>query len=523
MTLLSFLRRWWKRLALLTVAVAALGTCVVWDQLLRPRIEVLADPLERFKYGSIGTEKNGFRIPYWIWIALPRVFPEHLPGPGGYASLGFVWEQGHDLPVGLTKVTIGRQPTVGLNCALCHTASVRFDAREAAQVFPCGPNSTFDLQAYFQFLFRCADDPRFTAQNLLAELEPIHEFSWLEEQLYRYLLIPQTRSGLQAFGRQMSWMKSRPRWGRGRIEPFNPPKFDYLRQPEDGSIGTSDNMSIWGLAARGAIGSAMHWDGLAGPGESQLWDVVVSSAIGDSVRPADLPRQQLAELRDWLLGQEAPRYPGVVDEARAEEGRELFSAHCAACHAADGQRTGQVIPVEQIGTDPHRVQMWTAEATQSYHEYGREHVQGELQSLRKTNGYLADLLDGIWLRAPYLHNGSVPTLRDLLDQPAERPSVFWRGCDLYDGQRMGFVSRLEQLPAPFALTTAEQEYQLLGLPEEERKRRTIVPPRLDEAQARVLYTRFDTAERGNSNAGHLYGTQLSAAQKDALVEYMKKL
>ena len=50
---------------------------------------------------------------------------------------------------------------------------------------------------------------------------------------------------------------------------------------------------------------------------------------------------------------------------------------------------------------------------------------------RKTNGYANMPLDGLWLRAPYLHNGSVPTLRALLF-PEERPAVFYRGYDVYD-------------------------------------------------------------------------------------------
>ena len=49
-------------------------------------------------------------------------------------------------------------------------------------------------------------------------------------------------------------------------------------------------------------------------------------------------------------------------------------------------------------------------------------------------------LDGLWLRAPYLHNGSVPNLRALLDPPAERPRSFWRGSDLVDPGNGGFVS-----------------------------------------------------------------------------------
>ncbi len=55
-------------------------------------------------------------------------------------------------------------------------------------------------------------------------------------------------------------------------------------------------------------------------------------------------------------------------------------------------------------------------------------------------GYVAQYLDGIWLSAPYLHNGSVPTLRDLLRPVAQRPAVFYRGYDLYDPANVGFVS-----------------------------------------------------------------------------------
>ncbi len=47
---------------------------------------------------------------------------------------------------------------------------------------------------------------------------------------------------------------------------------------------------------------------------------------------------------------------------------------------------------------------------------------------------------GLWLRGPYLHNGSVPTLRALLDPPSERPSSFYRGSDLIDPGNGGFVS-----------------------------------------------------------------------------------
>ena len=63
---------------------------------------------------------------------------------------------------------------------------------------------------------------------------------------------------------------------------------------------------------------------------------------------------------------------------------------------------------------------------------------------RKTGGYANMPLDGIWLRAPYLHNGSVPSLRDLLEPAANRPPSFYRGNDVYDPVKVGFVSDLPE-------------------------------------------------------------------------------
>ena len=59
---------------------------------------------------------------------------------------------------------------------------------------------------------------------------------------------------------------------------------------------------------------------------------------------------------------------------------------------------------------------------------------------RKTFGYANSPLDGLWLRGPYLHNGSVPTLRDLLEPSDKRPVKFYRGYDVYDQKKVGFVS-----------------------------------------------------------------------------------
>ena len=89
------------------------------------------------------------------------------------------------------------------------------------------------------------------------------------------------------------------------------------------------------------------------------------------------------------------------------------------------------------------------------------------------------------IRDRYLHNGSVPTLADLLEPVESRPRQFWRGLDLFDATKVGFVS--------------------------------------DSDEAKRIGTPIDVARPGNSNAGHIWGTTLSAEEKRALLEYMKTL
>jgi hypothetical protein len=107
----------------------------------------------------------------------------------------------------------------------------------------------------------------------------------------------------------------------------------------------------------------------------------------------------------------------------------------------------------------------------------------KLRNFKKTNGYVNTLLDGLWLRAPYLHNGSVPTLRDLLNKPDQRPKKFYRGNDVYNWSDGGFKA---------------------------------------DAPGREFFE-YDTAKPGNNNGGHLYGTDLSDDEKNALIEYLKTL
>ena len=462
--------------AIAAVSILTLVT-VGWFNLFRVVPQTFRSTEEQFKYGSIGGEQQEGLL-YWIWLVLPRMFPEKLPGPGGYVSLGVTWEEGQEMPIGFSKKTIGF-PRVAINCAFCHVATVRTDAGQKPTIYSGGPSHQFNPQGYQRFLIDCANDARFTPDAIMDALEYVYEFSWIERMLYRYVIIPRVKQGLLEQKEQFAWSEDLPDWGHGRIDPFNPVKYRVLGQPIDGTIGNSDMVLIWNLRPR--LGLSFHWDGLS----AVLPEVTRSSAIGDGATPDSIPIEELDKIESWLMDLPPPKYPFPVDETLAAEGEAVYKQHCATCHDFGEELTGTVIPLGEVGTDRHRLDMWTAASAKAYNEYASDE-DWNFNGFVKTNGYVAVPLDGLWIRAPYLHNGSVPTLRDLLEPPDLRPKVFYRGYDVYDPIGVGFVSDVEQ-------------------------------------EAGRPFTRFDTAVEANGNQGHLYGTDLIDEEKRALLEYLKTL
>ncbi len=109
-------------------------------------------------------------------------------------------------------------------------------------------------------------------------------------------------------------------------------------------------------------------------------------------------------------------------------------------------------------------------------------VQGVVPTRAQLLTYKARPLDGIALTAPYLHNGSVPSLYELLLPPSQRSTSFHVGNTEYDPVNVGYAT--------------------------ERVNGSVV---------------IDTTALGNSNAGHVYGTALTDAERYALIEHLKTL
>jgi len=444
---------------------------------------------DHFLFGSIGTEETD-GIPYWIWLVLPRIFPEHLPSPGGYASLGVLAKDGREMPIGFSKVRIGFD-RVGINCAICHAGSYRLRPDDPPTIVSTAPAHQMAPQQYVRFLFACASDPRFTSDTIMAEIAKNYRMPVSDRLIYRFAIIPFTRRAILRLKEQDAWMNDRTDWGKGRIDPFNPVKFRTLHQPVDHTIGNSDMQPVWNLNAH--AGMVFHWDGL----NTNLQEVVLSSAIGDGATAKWADRDyghwndtdphtmsSLRRIQNYIGAVKPPKYPLSIDSALAAAGATVFQSNCASCHAFGAARTGTLVPVEEVGTDRHRLDMWTPASAAAYNAYADKY-SWKFSHFRSTQGYASVPLDGVWLRAPYLHNGSVPSLQDLLTPVANRPAFFWRGYDVFDPVSVGFVSTGDE--------------------------------------ARRAGTPFDTNQAGNSNAGHVYGTMLPADQKLALIEYLKTM
>ena len=469
------------------------------------------DDVDHFKYGSIGSETvNGF--PILVFKALPVMFRDEI-GPTGYRRFGLLYEtEQSELPVGMSRRVVTGVERVWLNCAVCHVGTYRINLTDKPAYIYGAPSNNLRLFDLIKFFVRAGNDPRLNADNLIATInspEVGGDLNVFERLIYRYIVFPRVQAALQNLGRQVSFISRQADWGPGRVDTFNPYKAIQFNFPMDAAHitdselnGSSDFPAIWEQRPRD--GMHLHWDG----NNTSVDERNLSAALGAGVTPVTVDIDAIHRIRNWIWDLPAPAFPetSAIDTSKVARGRQLFSEYCASCHglkAADGKYDydtnqypllGQVVPLARIGTDPDRWESYTQDfsAAQNMLYAG---YPWRFTHFRKTGGYASQPLDGIWARSPYLHNGSVPTLRDLLEpsvcQPdhACRPAKWYRGDDILDTVKVGYRSD-------------GYGYDLKDL---------------------FLY---DTAVPGNANRGHegkAFGTELPAADKDAIVEYMKTL
>jgi mono/diheme cytochrome c family protein len=395
---------------------------------------VLSPPIEQFKYGSIGGDIMG--VPLSILKAVPLVCADTLP-PGAnprqrpLEAFGMIYEPGKDIPIGFSQ---RRLPIVGITltgttCSTCHTATVRETAGGPRTAYFGAPNTRFDVQGFNTFLLECIQDTkRFNSTTLDRAFRELGVTGMDRFLAYSSGVLRAFTATLKA---QVDSVVTDGPWGPGRDDAIGLSAAILLGDQFLPTIPAPiDYPSVWNGNAR--KGHALHWDGAAGTALER--NVLV--AVGAGTPKDKVPLASINAIQSFLDNLPAPKYPFAIDPQLAARGKPLFDAKCLSCHG--GARTFEVIDLFEVKTDPNRLLVVSQEGIDKINSMsGRGWT---FDSFRKTNGYLTGPLDGIWLRSPYLHNGSVPTLRDLLKPASQRPTVFFRGNDVFDKANVGYVS-----------------------------------------------------------------------------------
>jgi hypothetical protein len=446
------------------------------------------------------------------------------------------------LPVGFVKSTDKRQHDwMGFSCAACHTGQVNY---KGTGFRIDGGETMADAQGFLSDLVAALratnDDPakfeRF-ARKVLGSAYDAGTANDLHRQLFDQTVVlaewygtnlqaphPYGYARWDAFGTLLNQFMVRDIDIPENVKPSDAP----VSYPCMWDTHQSDRVQ-WN-------GSAYNWT--FGPVARNVGEIL--GVFGEiDVDPKGAPGYEssanitaLGDLEHTLGKLTSPRWPKElppIDPARAERGKATYQQQCASCHALidsrDPKRKIKVVMVEagKVGTDPLTAGNFVArtgktgrlEGSKEFVIAGKplgpeasagailnnivvgatlrhplkaleagihDFVDVPLDPNFNPNSYKARPLDGVWATAPYLHNGSVPNLWQLLLPPDQRVKEFYVGSRELDPVNVG----LDSAPSPEAF-------------------------------------KFDTSLPGNSNSGHLYGTRLSDDQRWDLIEFLKSL
>ena len=493
-----------------------------------------AEDLEFFLHGSMSTEV----FPERMLRAFLRIYPDLFPKED-LSHFGLLPDATFGWPIGFSRRQVGQHlgglSAVGINCAACHVGDViPPDGGRAVRVL--GMTSHFDAEAFFGAVtiatFRTADPANMerylsaylaagqpaggdAAQQALAgewqrqreklvvaigadpagakDVAPgaLHEISGADlrlspESLQSGMdLTPLVRAQLRLFHNIRAALhipdqppdKLPPASGPGRNDAFGLLSAVLFGAPQP--YAPVKYGLVWNLDGRRWV----HWDGnTRSPiGRNLLASLGLGAPLLGQRGLLDLAMvQRHTDLSETIR---APRYPFAIEVAAASRGAALYHRRCAACHGGP-EDDSRLHAVEEIGTEPNRARLFTQLQADRFNKFlgglqtpGYQPAGGP--GIRSTQKYWASSLAGVWARSPYLHNGSVRTMQELLAPASARAASFQRGGRRYDAVQMGYADE-----GPY---------------------------------------RLDTRAPGQSNAGHEFGTDLSAAQKRDLIEYLKTL
>lgn len=460
------------------------------------------------------------------------------------------------LPVGFApgesfvEATTKTEPVVGLTCAACHTGQIEYRGRGIR--IDGGPAMTdtgaFQSQFGLALFMTHESDIRFArfASKVLGAGDTPAARTQLRDRIGRALASGQAEAGMaskeqlypvaEGFGRLDAL-------GRGANFLFGTLLADKRNfAVADGPVSYP---ALWDA-------SWFDWVQYNGSIRQPMGrNVAEAMGVRSIVKMSGLPEDQyrstvhvrnIAAMEQLLAGPapsaglRAPPWPaevlGAIDPVKAERGKAQFGTLCAGCHNGGwsspdtfgrSYREIKMLPLAKIGTDPKAAANFVARrafltaadtvpvaaadglktVTNGVVQfwYNANHVpaaerismDGYRQNdWRALSAYRARPLEGVWATAPYLHNGSVPSLYQMLLPGEQRSASFYTGSRQFDPKQVGF-----------------------------------------ETSAFDGGFRFDTTVPGNSNRGHEFrnapgvsgviGPELTDQQRWDIVEYLKTI
>ena len=488
----------------------------------------LKTPQEAFLNGSIGTEL----MPLPVFQILPDLFPEQFQPAGPEAGdwieqFGFIRgnpEENEGLPLGFSLFNLRPQTAapspvkfVGFSCVLCHSSHIRrFEGDEDIVVIGMGTTS-LDLFAWVDaFKSSLIDEERLT----LANIEQAYQSKYHRD----LSLTEKATISFWLSGAREQVLASLPKWdnpysgedlrnprlepnGPGRTQPFRELVRFAMDRPGASDRSYSKLPSLYEQKNR-------QWGQFDGSVIDRLSRSVLA-AVAAGANPNNLLAPEISDnvvkAIDYTLDLPGPEYTEVfseeklqLDPQKVEKGRAIYMQHCSSCHGyrqskdgdwIRGNLQGLITPIEAIKTDAERLNyryyQELPDAVVDFFPDGHP-FQPKREDIRpgpkgNTKGYINAPLEAVFARAPYLHNGSVLTLAELINLKPRR-DIFYRGDNLYDPVDVGLIS----------------------------------PTKPDEKR----YYKFDTHLFGNSNQGHDYpwtyqGPGWDREALEDLLEYLK--
>ena len=486
-------------------------------------------PEESFLYGSLGTEL----VPLVVFQVLPDIFPENFQPAGKEAGdwmdqFGFIptknSPQNENLPYGI--FVSNYQPGtgkpspvkfVGFSCAICHTSKVRITEEDPGVIVYGMGSSSMDLAAFVDALKNSFLNEKKLSLDTInkAYKNKFQRGLSIVEKLVVHFWLKGAREALKAeipmrnypHGgmdlRNGELFKSGP----SRNQPMMETIRFLLKDTPEPDGGYAKIPSLYMQEHR----KWAHYDGTIG--DVQTRNALAALGVGANIENLRVPGilKTIAMTTKYVAQLEGPKYEDLfetkgfsIDKARAENGSKVYIQYCKDCHGApspdksnwiNGKRHSEVVTTKELQTDPARVnfQYYPKMADTIFEFFPEEHpLKPTRENIRsyesvEKSGYVNNPIESTFSRVPYLHNGSILTLAELINLKPRR-DVFYRGANLYDPVDVGLKS----------------------------------PSAPDDQN----YFKFDTSMYGNSNKGHNYpwsynGTGWDKDKLEDLLEYLK--